>query len=232
MFPRTDLAKKNAQNQLKSRFDINLEQSRHVETVVLLSRKTPDDVIEVDLDLDELDRTASESQATYPRIKEYVFWKFWSEGFQCLYCPDQAQMRAGCGPPLQSYLSRKMPAITPALRKKSKPSSLRWSIDWWIKWIVESGPPVRDDRWAIFEESIEIPIDSPLPEAFTMIIQARRFFWISPHNRKSAGTSCRQRESEKTWICPLKIHRHREFLMLYWQKKGAVYYGFQGLILL
>lgn len=44
-----------------------------METVVLLSRKTPDDVIEVDLDLDELDRTASESQATYPRIKEYVF---------------------------------------------------------------------------------------------------------------------------------------------------------------
>lgn len=45
----------------------------HVETVVTLSRKTPDDVIEIDLDLDELDRTASESQATYPRIKKYVF---------------------------------------------------------------------------------------------------------------------------------------------------------------
>lgn len=49
------------------------EKGNTVETVVLLSRKTPDDVIEVDLDLDELDRTASESQATYPRIKKYVF---------------------------------------------------------------------------------------------------------------------------------------------------------------
>ena len=36
----------------------------HVETVVLLSRKMPDDKIEVDLDLDELDITSAESKAT------------------------------------------------------------------------------------------------------------------------------------------------------------------------
>ena len=50
--------------------------SVHVETVVLLSRKTPDDTIEVDLDLDELDITAAESKATYQEIKDYVLKEF------------------------------------------------------------------------------------------------------------------------------------------------------------
>lgn len=48
----------------------------HIETVVLLSRKTPDDTIEVDLDLDELDITAAESKATYQEIKDYVLKEF------------------------------------------------------------------------------------------------------------------------------------------------------------
>ena len=51
-------------------------QSVHVETVVLLSRKTPDDTIEVDLDLDELDVTSAESKATYQEIKDYVLKEF------------------------------------------------------------------------------------------------------------------------------------------------------------
>ena len=50
--------------------------SIHVETVVLLSRKTPDDTIEVDLDLDELDITSAESKATYQEIKEYVLKEY------------------------------------------------------------------------------------------------------------------------------------------------------------
>lgn len=37
-----------------------------------MSRKAPDDHIEVDLDLDELDATSAETKATYPEIKEYV----------------------------------------------------------------------------------------------------------------------------------------------------------------
>ena len=49
-------------------------QSVHVETVVLLSRKTPDDTIEVDLD--ELDITSAESKATYQEIKDYVLKEF------------------------------------------------------------------------------------------------------------------------------------------------------------
>ena len=48
----------------------------HVETVVLLSRKTPDDTIEVDSDLDELDITSAESKATYQEIKDYVLKEF------------------------------------------------------------------------------------------------------------------------------------------------------------
>lgn len=48
----------------------------HVETVVSLVRKTPDDYIHVKLDLDDLDLTASESKATYSKIKAYVLEKF------------------------------------------------------------------------------------------------------------------------------------------------------------
>lgn len=44
----------------------------HVETVVQLSQRKPDDVIEVDLDIDELDITASEKKPTYQKIKQYV----------------------------------------------------------------------------------------------------------------------------------------------------------------
>ena len=51
-------------------------QTVHVETVVLLSRTTPDDTIEVDLDLDELDITSAESKATYQEIKDYVLKEF------------------------------------------------------------------------------------------------------------------------------------------------------------
>ena len=36
----------------------------HVETVVLLSQQKPDDTIEIDLDLDELDATSAELKAT------------------------------------------------------------------------------------------------------------------------------------------------------------------------
>lgn len=44
----------------------------HVETVVLLSQQKPDDVIEVEIELDKLDLTSAESKATYKEIQEYV----------------------------------------------------------------------------------------------------------------------------------------------------------------
>ena len=48
----------------------------HIETVVLLSQQKPDDTIEIDLDLDELDATSSELKATYQEIKDYVLKEF------------------------------------------------------------------------------------------------------------------------------------------------------------
>ena len=65
----------------------------HVETIVLLSKLYPDDRIEVDLDLDELDITAAESKATYEEIKAYIRDKY---GFKVssLYI---AQTKTKCG---------------------------------------------------------------------------------------------------------------------------------------
>ena len=51
-------------------------QSCHVETVVLLTQQKPDDTIEIDLDLDELDATSAELKATYQGIKDYVLKEF------------------------------------------------------------------------------------------------------------------------------------------------------------
>ena len=47
----------------------------NVETVVLLSQQKPDDYVEVELELDELDLTSAESKATYSEIKAYVLKK-------------------------------------------------------------------------------------------------------------------------------------------------------------
>ncbi len=65
----------------------------NVETVVQLSQQKPDDVIEVELDLDELDITASEKKATYQEIKQYILEKY---GFKVstLYV---AQVKQKCG---------------------------------------------------------------------------------------------------------------------------------------
>jgi len=46
--------------------------SVHVETVVLLSQQKPDDHIEIEINLDEIDATSAESKATYKEIEEWV----------------------------------------------------------------------------------------------------------------------------------------------------------------
>lgn len=56
--------------------DINSNQTFHVETVILLSQQKPDDRIEVEIELDELDLTSAESKATYKEIQEYVLEKY------------------------------------------------------------------------------------------------------------------------------------------------------------
>lgn len=87
-------------------------QSVHVETVVQLSQQKPDDVIEVELDLDELDITASETKATYQEIKEYVSEKY---GFKVstLYV---AQVKQKCG--LEMRLNYNLPKSENAKQPK------------------------------------------------------------------------------------------------------------------
>ena len=55
-------------------FDIHSVFATHVETVVLLSqlRQKPDDYIDVDVDVAELEGTSAETKATYEKIKKYV----------------------------------------------------------------------------------------------------------------------------------------------------------------
>ena len=65
----------------------------HVETVVLLSQQKPDDTIEIDLDLDELDATAAETKATYEEIKAYV-WEKHNMKVSSLYI---SQVKRKCG---------------------------------------------------------------------------------------------------------------------------------------
>ena len=48
----------------------------NVETVVKLVRKTPDAYIDLKVDMDELDLTASEAKATYEEIKQYILDKY------------------------------------------------------------------------------------------------------------------------------------------------------------
>ena len=61
---------------IEKEFTLSLDNDTHVETVVLLSKQKPDDTIEIDLDLDELDATSAETKATYQEIKDYVLKEF------------------------------------------------------------------------------------------------------------------------------------------------------------
>ena len=65
----------------------------NVETVVLLSQQKPDDTIEIDLDLDELDATAAETKATYEEIKAYI-WDTHHLKVSSLYI---SQIKRKCG---------------------------------------------------------------------------------------------------------------------------------------
>ena len=60
---------------IEKEFTLSLDNDTQNETVVLLSQQKPDDTIEIDLDLDELDATTAETKATYEEIKAYVWDK-------------------------------------------------------------------------------------------------------------------------------------------------------------
>ena len=57
---------------IEENMSLSLDNDSHVETVMLLCQQKPDDYIDVELDLDELDATSAETKATYQEIKEYV----------------------------------------------------------------------------------------------------------------------------------------------------------------
>ena len=85
--------------------------TRHVETVVLLSKLNAKQHIEVELNLDELDLTAAESKATYDEIKAYVLEKYGLK-VSSLYI---SQVKRKCGLDMgQNYnLSKKEDAKVP-----------------------------------------------------------------------------------------------------------------------
>ena len=85
--------------------------TRHVETVVLLSKLNTKQHIEVELNLDELDLTAAESKATYDEIKAYVLEKYGLK-VSSLYI---SQVKRKCGLDVgQNYnLSKKEDAKAP-----------------------------------------------------------------------------------------------------------------------
>ena len=85
--------------------------TKHVETVVLLSKLNTKQHIEVELNLDELDLTAAESKATYEEIKAYVLEKY-DLKVSSLYI---SQVKRKCGLDVgQNYnLSKKEDAKVP-----------------------------------------------------------------------------------------------------------------------
>ena len=73
--------------------DVHRLVSTHVETVVLLSQRRPDEHIDIKLDLSEIDVTAAETKATYQEIKDYLLGKFGLK-VSSLYI---SQAKAKCG---------------------------------------------------------------------------------------------------------------------------------------
>lgn len=61
---------------IENDLSIGLDNGEHVETVVKLVRKTPDAYVDLKVDMDELDLTASEAKATYEEIKQYILDKY------------------------------------------------------------------------------------------------------------------------------------------------------------
>ena len=76
--------------------------SRHVETVALLSKLDVDKHINIEIELDELDLTSAESNATYAQIKEYVWNKFELK-VPTLYI---AQIKRKCGIELREHYNK------------------------------------------------------------------------------------------------------------------------------
>lgn len=94
-----------------------------METVVLLSQQKPDDTIEIDLDLDELDATSAELKATYQEIKDYVLKEFGLK-VSSLYI---SQVKRKCGIEVEKtiiFQNQKMQEFHNARKRKKMLSRL------------------------------------------------------------------------------------------------------------
>lgn len=80
----------------RQRICVSTAVTTHVETVVLLSqlRQKPDDYIDVDVDVAELEGTSAETKATYEKIKKYVAEHHNGMKVSSLYI---AQVKRKCG---------------------------------------------------------------------------------------------------------------------------------------
>lgn len=81
---------------------ISLDNDKHVEVVVLLSKLDSKRHISVELPIDELDLTSAESKATYAQIKEYILEKF-NLKVSTLYI---AQIKKKCGIVLREHYNK------------------------------------------------------------------------------------------------------------------------------
>ena len=77
-------------------------QTMHVETVALLYKLDVDEHIDVEIKLDELDLTSTESKATYAQINEYILEKF-NLKISTLYI---AQIKKKCGIVLREHYNK------------------------------------------------------------------------------------------------------------------------------
>ena len=81
---------------------ISLDNDKHVEVVVLLSKIDSKRHISVELPIDELDLTSVESKASYAQIKEYILEKF-NLKVSTLYI---AQIKKKCGIVLREHYNK------------------------------------------------------------------------------------------------------------------------------
>ena len=95
---------------------ISLPKDKNVETVVLLSKKRPDDYINISLDLEDIGLTTVESSTTYEGIRNYIKKKY-DKNVTRLYIA-QIKRKYGLKVGKNYHLSKKEDAKVPQCPKE------------------------------------------------------------------------------------------------------------------
>ena len=78
--------------------DINLEQSSHVETVVLLAKgEINSKKVRVEFSLEGMDMSGFQKGVTYEQIKSVSVGEYRSESLSPIHLTDKTQVRIECG---------------------------------------------------------------------------------------------------------------------------------------